>query len=194
MCLPLDSISSKAEALIRGWLGQKAKTLQRVFRQDAETGTRVALRSVGRLEEGIVREGLVILVADRNRRVREFIGRELSADGYIVLGAKDGRELMAMIDEGPMPDLLILDLDLPYVDGIEVLERLRDLDAHVPVVIHTFLTEYAGNPAIQGAAGFVEKSGDNINRLRATVAEVLQRHCSSRSISVLADSNSGQRG
>ncbi len=149
---------------------------------------------MGRVEGGIVKGVPVILVADRNRRVREFIGRELAADGYVVLGARDGRELMAMMEEGPIPDLLILDLDLPYVDGIEALERLRDLEARIPVVIHTFLTEYAGHPAIQGAAGFVEKRGDNIHRLRATVAEVLQRHHSSRPASALADSNGGKRG
>ncbi len=133
-------------------------------------------------------------MADRNRHVREFIGRELAADGYIVLGAKDARELMAMLDEGPMPDLLILDLDLPYVDGAETLERLQELEGHVPVIIHTFLTEYPGHPVIQGAAGLVEKKGDNIHRLRATVAEVLQRHRSPRPSSDLADSNSRTRG
>ncbi|MGQ9656036.1 MAG: response regulator [Thermodesulfobacteriota bacterium] len=138
--------------------------------------------------------GPVIVVADRNRRVREFIGRELAADGYVVLGAKDGKELMAMIEEGPMPDLLILDLELPYVDGLDILERLRDLELHVPVVIHTFLTEYANHPATQGAAGFLEKSGDNIHHLRATVAEVLQCRDPSRPASALVDSNGGQSG
>jgi len=142
--------------------------------------------------EGAVPDQFVILDADRNRHVREFLGRELSADGYLVLGVKDGRELMAMVHEGPIPDLIILDLELPYVDGLEVLERIRGLGARVPMVIHTFLTEYAGQPAIREAAAFVEKSGDSIHRLKATVAEVL-RHHSTRSAPP-ADAEGGRGG
>ena len=120
-----------------------------------------------------------ILIADRNRHVREFLRRELLADEYRVEVAKDGRELLMMIDVDKPPDLLILDLDIPFVGGVVLLERLKDQVPSLPIVIHSFLTEYSNHPAVQQAAAFVEKRG-NIDRLKAVVVDVLRKRYPNR--------------
>jgi len=116
-----------------------------------------------------------ILIADRNRHVRDFLRRELSAEGYQVEVAKDGREVLERIDGDDPPQLLILDLEIPYLDEPEVWARLKDRQPPLPVVIHTFLPEYPTNLTLPIAASFLEKKGDT-DQLKAVVAEVIEKH------------------
>lgn len=114
-----------------------------------------------------------ILIADRNRHVREFLRRELMAEGYRVQVAKDDKELLSMVDT-EAPDLLILDLEIPCGGGLAVLENLQHHVPPVPVVIHTFLTEYANHPVVREQGSFVEKMA-NTDVLKAAIREMLQK-------------------
>lgn len=122
-----------------------------------------------------VNEKFKILITDRNRHVREFLRRELSAEGYQVEIAKDGREVLTWINRNDPPDLLILDLEIPYVDELDVLARLEDHKPPLPVVIHTFLPESADDPTGPKADAFLEKKGDT-DFLKAVVAEVICKY------------------
>jgi CheY-like chemotaxis protein len=113
-----------------------------------------------------------ILIADRNRNVRDFLRRELTAEGYVVEVARDGREVLARINGVAPPHLLILDLEIPYLDDPEVWARLKDRQPYLPVIIHTFLPEYPTNLTLPIAAAFLEKKGDT-DLLKAVVAEVI---------------------
>lgn len=127
-----------------------------------------------------VAESPKILIADRNRHVRDFLRRELNAEGYRVEVARDGREVLRHLHGDKPPDLLILDLEIPYVDELEVLGRLKDRQPPLPVVIHTILPEAANHPALPWAAAFLEKKGD-IDLLKAVVAKVLGQNYPQRS-------------
>lgn len=120
--------------------------------------------------------GFTILVADRNPHVRTFLGRELAAEGYRVLTAKDGRELLRMLSENDWPDLVVLDLDVPDIGGLQILLQLQERKPLLPVVIHTFRTEYADHPAVEKAAAFVEKTGNHIDSLIAVIEGVLRKY------------------
>jgi DNA-binding response OmpR family regulator len=124
-----------------------------------------------------------ILIADRNPHVREFLRRELMAEGYRVQVARNGREVLRMTDVDDPPELLILDLDMPYVSGLTILEELENRKSPLPVMIHTFRMEYEKHPAVQRAAGFWEKRGDNIDGLKATVTQVLRKYYPRRFLS-----------
>ena len=115
-----------------------------------------------------------ILIADRNPHVRKFLRRELAADGFRVLMAKDGREVLKLLHVNERPDLLILDLEIPHVTGLDILRQLQEREHLLPVVVHTLLTDHANYPEVQKAAAFVEKTGDNIDNLRAVILGVLQ--------------------
>jgi CheY-like chemotaxis protein len=119
-------------------------------------------------------DAFTILIADRNRHVRELLRREFISAGYRVQVARDDREVLSITTAHNHPDLVILDLDIPYLSGPAILEQLQDRDPPLPVVVHTLLTDYANHPAVQRAAGFFEKRGNNIEVLKATVAQVLQ--------------------
>jgi DNA-binding NtrC family response regulator len=76
--------------------------------------------------------------------------------------------------DGP-PDLLILDLEIPYVGGLTILKRLTHRYPHLPVIIHTFPSEDANDPVVQSAAAFVEKIG-NTDRLKRIIQRVLREY------------------
>jgi CheY-like chemotaxis protein len=116
-----------------------------------------------------------ILIADRNRHVRDFLRRELSAEGYQVEVARDGREVLDRLNGEAPPHLLILDLEIPYLEEPEVWARLKDRQPPLPVVIHTLLPEYPTNLTLPIAAVFLEKKGDT-DQLKAMVAEVIEKH------------------
>ncbi len=124
-------------------------------------------------------EEFYILIADRNRHVREFLQRELSADGYRVQVARDGREVLVSLNSDQRPDLLILDLDLPYEGWPALLKHIRQDAPQIPIVVHTLLTEWAGHADLQDIAAFVEKSG-NTDMLKRAVTEVLMNYYGNR--------------
>jgi CheY-like chemotaxis protein len=120
-----------------------------------------------------------ILITDRNRHVREFLEREFRGAGYQTQVAKDGQEVLALMEAEKPPDLLILDLEMPHGDGLEILQRLQTRLPPLPVVIHAYLAEHSNQAALDKVAALVEKEGDT-NCLKTTVMEVLRKHYPSR--------------
>ena len=118
-----------------------------------------------------MRNPLKILITDRNRHVRDLLRREFAAAGYLVQAAKDGQEVLRLIEAAWEPDLIILDPEVPYLVELAVLERLRERYPYLPVVIHSFPPESAHLAGGQ-ATVFVEKKGDT-ERLKAVVAEAI---------------------
>jgi DNA-binding NtrC family response regulator len=116
-----------------------------------------------------------ILVADRNQNVREFIKRELMAEGYRVGLAKNVQEVLKKIYQPETLDLLILDPDLPGTDKLSLLKELRDRIPALPVVVHTYLTDYTDHTNILSELAFVEKSGSSIEGLKKMVYEILRK-------------------
>ena len=76
-----------------------------------------------------------ILVVDDEASVREVLSQYLELEGYLVLQAADGAEALRLAQAQP-PDLVVLDLMLPGIDGIEVCRRLRAASA-VPILMLT---------------------------------------------------------
>jgi two-component system response regulator MprA len=77
-----------------------------------------------------------ILVVDDEPAVREAVDRALRLEGYETELAADGAQaLEALADRAP--DALVLDLLMPYVDGLEVCRRLRAAGDHTPVLVLT---------------------------------------------------------
>jgi DNA-binding response OmpR family regulator len=75
-----------------------------------------------------------VLVVDDEPPIRTIVRRYLEADGFAVAEAGDGESALAALREDP-PDLVLLDVMLPGIDGLEVLRRLRSFsDAYVILV------------------------------------------------------------
>jgi len=78
-----------------------------------------------------------ILVVDDERAVRESLRRALELEGYEIELAEDGREALERLAAESQPDVLVLDVLMPGVDGLEVCRRLRRAGSRLPVLMLT---------------------------------------------------------
>src|SRR5256885_6573157 len=78
-----------------------------------------------------------ILVVDDERAVRESLRRALELEGYEIELAADGREALERLEADSQPDVLVLDVLMPGVDGLEVCRRLRRAGSRLPVLMLT---------------------------------------------------------
>jgi DNA-binding response OmpR family regulator len=76
-----------------------------------------------------------VLVVDDDEQVRTLVSWQLEAEGFAVSGAADGATALSAVEADP-PDLVVLDLSLPRIDGLDVLTRLRRTSA-IPVIVVT---------------------------------------------------------
>jgi DNA-binding response OmpR family regulator len=81
-----------------------------------------------------------ILLVDDEQPIQTLLSFPLQRDGYEVVVAADGREALARYDEQP-PDLVVLDVMLPRMDGLEVCKRLRAKGETVPIIMLTAKSE-----------------------------------------------------
>ena len=114
-----------------------------------------------------------ILIADRNPHVRELLKREMTAEGYQVRLAENGRQLLKRAFQNEKLDLLIVDPDLPDVDGPSLLAELQDRIPFVPMVVHSFLSDQMEYLGLSNSVKFVEKQGRSIEHLKKVVSEIL---------------------
>ncbi len=73
-----------------------------------------------------------ILVVDDERTIREVVRRYLELEGFQVTEAETGPQALSILQEGP-PDLIVLDIMLPGVDGFSITRRLRGASEHNPL-------------------------------------------------------------
>jgi len=78
-----------------------------------------------RSRPGAKRQGPVVLIVDDDPRLREFIRVNLEREGYEVREAGSAEEGLAALEESP-PELILLDVMLPRIDGWEMLRRVQD--------------------------------------------------------------------
>ncbi len=77
-----------------------------------------------------------ILIVDDERLIRQSLEKQLAGQGYVAVSADSGRMAISLVEE-ELPDLVLLDLRLPDLNGIEVLRRLREIDKSLMVIIMT---------------------------------------------------------
>jgi two-component system response regulator MprA len=77
-----------------------------------------------------------VLVVDDDGSIRRMLERTLTADGYVVVGAADGGEALAAIERS-VPDVLVLDVGLPGLDGLAVCRRVRAKGLAMPILLLT---------------------------------------------------------
>ena len=98
---------------------------------------------------------------------------ELSYEGYRVLHAECGREALQMVREAHF-HCVVLDLNLPDMEGTEVLGKMVEWNVDLPVVINTAYAAYEDKAITRVANAYVVKSSD-LTELKARVKEALDK-------------------
>jgi two-component system KDP operon response regulator KdpE len=122
---------------------------------------------------------LRVMVVDDEPAIRRFLRTSLRAEGYEIVEEETGEAALAEIRRR-VPDLIMLDLGLPGVDGLEVIRRVRGTGSTVPVIVLTSRTDEAGKvEALDlGADDYVTKPfgvDELLARIRAALRHRLQQ-------------------
>ncbi|MBV9859716.1 MAG: response regulator [Alphaproteobacteria bacterium] len=120
-----------------------------------------------------------IAVVDDEPAIRRFLRTSLRAEGYEVVELEDGAAALGEIGRRA-PDLVVLDLGLADIDGLEIIRRLRNSGSAIPIIVLTSRTDEAGKvEALDiGADDYVTKPfgiDELLARLRAAMRHRLQQ-------------------
>jgi two-component system nitrogen regulation response regulator NtrX len=117
-----------------------------------------------------------ILVIDDEASIRDSLRMTLEYDGYEFIGAATGQEGLALV-EREAPDLVLLDVKMPGMDGLDVLERLRSMNETLPVVMISGhgTTATAVEATKKGAVDFLDKPFESTERLLVTLRNALEQ-------------------
>ena len=102
-----------------------------------------------------------VLVVDDEPQAVELLEEFLTAKGYAVVGASSGEEALRRLKE-ERPHLMLLDIRMPVMDGLEVLRRAREIDREVGIIMVTAVSEErTGREALRmGAYDYITKPLD----------------------------------
>jgi len=114
-----------------------------------------------------------ILVVDDEEGLRLLYKEVLETEGYDVLIARNGKEAIQQLEEGK-PDLIILDIVMPVMDGMEALGRIVGRDRKIPVILNTSYTGYQQDFMSWAADAYLTKSVD-LSKLIDKVRELLEK-------------------
>lgn len=112
-----------------------------------------------------------ILVVEDESSLRLLLDHELSEMGYDVALAKNGLEALDMVRKSP-PDLVILDIMMPEMDGLETLREILNGEKRIPVIINSAYTHYKNNFITWAAESYVVKSSD-LTKLKAQIRKFI---------------------
>ncbi len=113
-----------------------------------------------------------ILVVDDNENDRLMSERELRNEGYHVRSVRSGTEALQSVDTNRPPDLIILDIKMSPLNGMQVLKQLRAKNIFVPVILYSDYSHYAGDFNAWLAEAYLVKSSD-MTELKEKVKEIL---------------------
>ncbi|MFA0752467.1 MAG: hypothetical protein IMHGJWDQ_000220 [Candidatus Fervidibacter sp.] len=114
-----------------------------------------------------------ILVVEDDDKQRQLYCEELTAAGYATLEARSAQEAEELLSHEQI-DLIVLDINMPGISGLELLPRIHEIHPGMPVIIHTAYGSYRDDFISWLADMFIVKSPDAGGLLEA-VEELLNR-------------------
>lgn len=113
-----------------------------------------------------------ILIVDDNENDRVICERELRGEGYVTCSVSSGLKALQFIDKNSQVDLIILDVRMVPLNGIDVLQQLRAQNINIPVILHSDYSTYKNDFVTWLADAYMLKSSD-LTQLKKKVKELL---------------------
>jgi CheY-like chemotaxis protein len=102
----------------------------------------------------------IILIVDDDEDTRMLCERELRFEGYLTRSVSSGQEAIQFLKKNPQVALIVLDIKMSPMDGIQVLEKIRKKKVTAPVILYSDYPSYKGDFETWFADAFVVKSSD----------------------------------
>ena len=112
-----------------------------------------------------------LLIVEDDANIRLLYKKELTNDSYRVLLADGGRRAMKIAEKEDL-DLVVLDIEMPGMDGIEALGRILDTKKVLPFIINTSYPRYKDSFMTRAADAYIVKSSD-LSELKSKIHEIL---------------------
>jgi len=114
-----------------------------------------------------------VLIVDDEEGIRLLYKEELEEEGYEVELASSGEEALKKLDSGQM-DMVLLDIKMPGMDGVEVLRKLKEKYKELPVILCTAYPHYKQEFGTWASDAYVVKSSD-LRELKDKIKDVLRK-------------------
>jgi two-component system, response regulator, stage 0 sporulation protein F len=115
-----------------------------------------------------------LLIADDDKNICLLCEEELSDYGYEVEIAKNGKECIEKFKTN-FPDLVILDIRMPKMDGIETLGKIISENRDIPIIIYSAYMSYKEDFRSWGADAYIVKSSD-LAELKEKITQLIQQN------------------
>jgi CheY-like chemotaxis protein len=114
-----------------------------------------------------------ILLVEDDKNERLLYEQELRLEGYEIVTAADGKEALEKVQEW-QPNLIIMDINMPKMEGIEAMGRIVSKHKNIPIIIYTAYSSYKDNFMSWLADAYIIKSS-NLTELKNKIKELLTR-------------------
>ena len=121
-------------------------------------------------EESVEDKKKILLVDDEDG-IQLLYREEFEDEGYLVDSAINGEEALKIFKDNP-PDLVILDINMPGMNGIEVLRQMKEMNAELPIILSSAYQEYKEDFGTWASEEYIVKSA-NMDELKAAVHKYL---------------------
>lgn len=112
-----------------------------------------------------------ILIVDDEKNLLRLYKEELEAEGYRTILAENGRQALEIVGT-EIPDLAVLDIRMPEMDGLESMARILREHGKVPIILNTAYSCYQDNFLAWAADSYIIKSAD-LEPLKNKIREIL---------------------
>ncbi len=114
-----------------------------------------------------------IMVVDDEENIRWLYKEELGEEGYSIATAASGEEALQMITE-IKPDLVVMDIKMPGISGVDTLIKIKEIDKNIPVILCSAYGDYKQDFTTWASDAYVVKSA-SLDELKKAVREVLEK-------------------
>jgi len=112
-----------------------------------------------------------LLLVDDDDSIQLLYREEFEEEGYIVESARNGIEAIEKFRASP-PDLVILDINMPEMNGIEAFRQMKEMRADLPIILCSAYLEYKQDFSTWASEAYVVKSA-NMDELKAKIRQYL---------------------
>jgi CheY-like chemotaxis protein len=114
-----------------------------------------------------------ILIVEDEETLRDLYEEELVDEGYDVVKAANGSEALKIVENEEI-DLIMMDISMPEMDGIQALGKVASRERKIPVIIYTAYSNYKSNFMTWTADAYLTKSS-NLDELKKKINNLLAR-------------------